>query len=220
MTKKPVTNPDNYSKFTKEGAQDYADVVQSVFAPIYPVLAKVLIRRFGLHSGICIDIGSGTAALAIEMARISDMTVYAVDHADEIQNIAEKRVAEAGMEARVKITRADALSLPFEDNFADFIVSRGSVMFWKKARHAFSEIYRVLKPGADACVGSGAGSKEIWETVKIKMQKRNPDFEKEGKQRMNPEVQKRLESEIRKSAVSHYSIIRDESGFWITFTKK
>jgi len=220
MPKKLVTNPENYSRFTREEALNYADVVQTMFAPLYPVLARVLIERFGITSGICIDIGSGTAALAMELAGNSNLTVYAVDHADEIQNIAERKVVEAGMEHRVKITRADVLSMPFKDNFADFIVSRGSLMFWKEVRKTYNEIYRVLKPGAVACIGGGYGSKEIGDQIKKKMIVRNPDFKEEAKQRFNPEVEKRLEQELKKSMVPGYSITRDDTGFWITFQKR
>ncbi len=220
MSRKPVTNPRNYSKFTREEAEKYAETVATVFAPLYPVLAGVLVNRFGLTSGVCIDVGSGTAALAVELAKMSDMTIYAVDHADEIQNIAEKRVTESGMEKRVKIVPADAISLPFENNFADFIVSRGSVFFWEKLSRAFNEIYRVLKPGAYACIGSGSGSREIGEQVKRRMLERNPDFEKEGKERLNPSVEKRLEKGLEKSVVPRYTMKRDETGFWITFRKE
>ncbi len=220
MPKKPVTNPDNYTKFTRKEAEKYADIVDTVFAPLYPVLAKLLIDKFKLDSGICVDIGSGTGALAIEIAKISNLTLYAVDHADEIQNIAEEKVTEAGMGHRIKITRADAHSLPFEDNFADVIVSRGSVFFWKKLSYAFNEIYRVLKPGAYACIGSGSGSKEIGEEIKEKMAARNPNFIKDGKQRLNPEVEKRLEKALKKSIISQYKTTRDATGFWITFAKE
>lgn len=50
---------------------------------------------------------------------------------------------------------ADAQALPFKDNYADIIVSRGSFQFWKDKRLAFSEIYRVLKTGGIAFIGRG-----------------------------------------------------------------
>jgi len=50
---------------------------------------------------------------------------------------------------------ADAQYLPFRDNYADVIVSRGSFQFWDDKQKAFSEIYRVLKPGGIAYIGRG-----------------------------------------------------------------
>ena len=169
-----ITNPRKYKKFDRQGAEKYAGVVQNIFSPIYPVLARLFVDRFHINSGICIDIGSGTAALAIELARISDMTVYAVDHADEIQDIAAKMINDVGMAGRVHITRADVLAMPFEDNFADLIVSRGSFIFWKKLPSAFNEIYRVMKPGGNACIGGGFGSLQMKDTINKKMLERNP----------------------------------------------
>ena len=214
-----VTDPANYQKFDKEGAERYADTVEKVFAPIYPVLARLFIERFDFASGVCIDIGSGTGALAIEIARISDLTVYALDHADEIQDIAERKVLEAGMSDRVRITRADVHEIPFHDNFADLIVSRGTLFFWKKLSHAFNEIYRVLKVGGKACIGSGFGSKELKEKITQKMLKRNPNFIKDGEKRLNPEVEKRINDALDTSTIPEYKIIRDDTGFWIVFTK-
>jgi ubiquinone/menaquinone biosynthesis C-methylase UbiE len=214
-----VTDPNNYKKFDKEGAERYANTAEKVFAPLYPILARQLIERFNITSGVCIDIGSGTAALAIELARISNLTVYALDHADEIQNIAERKVIEAGMKKRVKITRADVLEMPFADNFADLIVSRGTVFFWKQLHMAFSEIYRVLKPGGNACIGSGSGSKKLKEEIIRKMLERNPDFERNGKKRFNPEVEKRIKDAVEKSIIPEYKAVKDDTGFWIVFTK-
>jgi len=215
-----VTNPQNYKKFDKKGAERFADTAEKVFAPAYPVLARLFIKRFNIISGVCIDIGSGTAALAIELARISRLTVYALDHADEIQNIAEKKVNDAGMSDRVKITRADVLKMPFADNFADLIVSRGTVFFWNQLHKAFGEIYRVLKAGGSACIGSGFGSKELKKEITRKMLKRNPDFISNGEKRMNPKVEKRIKDALDKSIVPEYKVTRDDTGFWIVFTKE
>ena len=49
----------------------------------------------------------------------------------------------------------DAESMPFEDNFADLIVSRGSMFFWNDQTKVFKEIYRVLKPNGMAYIGCG-----------------------------------------------------------------
>jgi len=59
------------------------------------------------------------------------------------------------LEKRVDTVFADAQALPFKDNYADIIVSRGSFQFWKDKRLAFSEIYRVLKTGGIAFIGRG-----------------------------------------------------------------
>ena len=66
-----------------------------------------------------------------------------------------KQAEECGFGHRVSAIFADAHSLPFHDDYADIVVSRGSFHFWTDKVQAFSEIYRVLKPGAVAYIGRG-----------------------------------------------------------------
>ena len=66
------------------------------------------------------------------------------------------KAAEAsGVGHRVSAIFADAQALPFRDNYADVIVSRGSFHFWEDRKRSFSEIYRILKPGGVAFIGRG-----------------------------------------------------------------
>ena len=66
-----------------------------------------------------------------------------------------ERAKDAGFRGRVSAMQADAQALPFDDAFAEVVVSRGSYPFWKDKHKAFSEIYRVLKPGGVAFIGRG-----------------------------------------------------------------
>lgn len=54
-----------------------------------------------------------------------------------------KNVHEMELEDRIKVVRSDVHSLSFPDGFADLVVSRGSMFFWKDLSQAFKEIYRV-----------------------------------------------------------------------------
>ena len=66
-----------------------------------------------------------------------------------------QKAQEAGFRGRVSAILADAHALPFHDGFAEIVVSRGSFPFWNDKRKAFSEIYRVLRPGGVAFIGRG-----------------------------------------------------------------
>lgn len=66
-----------------------------------------------------------------------------------------KAAEDAKVENRISAVFADAQALPFRDNYADIIVSRGSFHLWKDKLQAFSEIYRVIKPGGIAFIGQG-----------------------------------------------------------------
>lgn len=99
------------------------------------------------------------------------------------------------------------------------IVSRGSFIFWKKLPSAFTEIFRVLKPGGNAFIGGGFGSLQMKDTINNKMLERNPHFENDSRQRFNPQVQARIIQGIQKSIVPKYEVIKDETGFWLLFQK-
>jgi len=59
--------------------------------------------------------------------------------------IAQKSIEE-GLEKRIKTVIGDVHQMPFPDEFADLVFTRGSMFFWKDLPTAFREIYRVLKP--------------------------------------------------------------------------
>ncbi len=62
---------------------------------------------------------------------------------------------EAGLTGRVRGVEGDAQNLPFRSNFADLVVSRGSVFFWPDQLAGVMEAYRILKPGGVAFLGGG-----------------------------------------------------------------
>jgi len=76
------------------------------------------------------------------------------DYLDELK---EKVPYYRTMTGRVVPIEGDALDLPFKDNFADFVFSRGSIPFWPDQVQGLKECYRILKPGGVAYVGGGFG---------------------------------------------------------------
>ena len=71
-----------------------------------------------------------------------------------------KRAHEAGFGNRVSAMYADAIDLPFRDNYAEIIVSRGSFHMWDDLKQGLSEIYRVLKPGGILSYKKTRGTEE------------------------------------------------------------
>jgi ubiquinone/menaquinone biosynthesis C-methylase UbiE len=118
---------------------------------------------------------------------------------------------------------ADAHALPFRDNYADIIVSRGSFHFWKEKEQAFREIYRVLKPGAAAYIGRGFSPNLPVETA------RKIRSERGGK--MKYDVDKtadELRGIMNALGIAEYTIHRPKApggedvnyGVWVEFHKK
>jgi ubiquinone/menaquinone biosynthesis C-methylase UbiE len=65
----------------------------------------------------------------------------------------EKRMQAAGLDKRVTFVEGDAQKLPFVDDYADVIVSRGMLIFVPDIAKCLREVERVLKPTGVAFLG-------------------------------------------------------------------
>jgi SAM-dependent methyltransferase len=129
----------------------------STLAPVYAPLAEQLVSDLDLSEkeGIGIDLGSGPGTLIMELCERTRLHwINAEINPDVFPHFFEQ-ANERGLGGRVSAVFADAHALPFHDNYADVIVSRGSFHFWQDKIQGFREIYRVLKPGAVAYIGRG-----------------------------------------------------------------
>ena len=130
---------------------------RGTLAPVYAPLAEHLVSKFDLgdKEGIGIDLGSGPGTLILELCRRTEMHWINADINPDFFPRFFARASELGLGGRVSAVFADAHALPFHDNYADIIVSRGSFHFWRDKTQGFREIYRVLKPGSVAYIGRG-----------------------------------------------------------------
>jgi len=145
------------TEHTPQDAERMTKAATGILAPVYGPLAEHIVEelRLAQMEGIAIDIGSGPGTLIIELAKRTRMHWINADINPHYFAGFLRRAEEAGLTGRVSAIFADAQALPFRDNYADVIVSRGSFHFWPDKRMAFSEIYRVLKPGGLAYIGRG-----------------------------------------------------------------
>ena len=174
-----VPSPDIH---TREDALKFWSVVTTILAPVYGPLAEQIVSKFQLaeKEGIGIDLGSGPGTLIVELCeRTRRVHWINADINPYFFPLFFKTAEEAGVGHRISAIFADAQALPLKDNYADIIVSRGSFHFWEDKRLAFSEIYRVLKPGGVAFVGRGFSENlpvEIARQVRAK-QKGGPKYD-------------------------------------------
>ncbi len=129
----------------------------SMLSPIYPLLVQQFVDDYSLERGIALDIGTGPGFLGTELAKITDMTVYFVDLSEDALRAAKERFDTSETDNEAHFVQADVRALPFENDFADFIMSRGSLWFWEEPEKGLADIYRVLKPGGIAVIGGGLG---------------------------------------------------------------
>jgi len=205
--------------FHDEYAENFEDVAANVFAPIYPVISQQIINICQIKSGTFIDVGSGPASLAIALGEIVDGKVYAMDFSEKMLDIAKKKIESRDLNANVIPIFGDVHDMPFDNCFADLVVSRGSLFFWKDVPQAFREIYRVLKPGGMAYIGGGFGTAELKSKITQPMEKRDPAWSQCVEKRLNKTNLDSFKKALHVAEIDHYRTIDDESGFWICFKK-
>ncbi|VUT23948.1 MAG: hypothetical protein MOIL_00257 [Candidatus Methanolliviera sp. GoM_oil] len=197
----------------------FDDITKTIFAPLHPVVARQIVERCKIKKGICIDVGSGPAPLAIALAKITDLKIHALDISEEMCRLAEKNVETEGLSKKITTVTSDVHDMPFLDNFADLIVSRGSVFFWEDKVGAFKEIYRVLKPNGRTYIGGGFGTAELKEKVTREMEKTFPEWKKGVKERLGKNTIEAFKDALNDAKISNYDVINDDSGLWILIKK-
>jgi len=203
----------------KDKSPGFPYIAENIFAPIYPVIAANIVKQSGIEKGICLDLGCGIASLGIAVAEITDMQVYGVDISTEMCRLSRNKALRHCISGKVSPVQSDVHLLPFRNNCADLIVSRGSVFFWNDLPVAFNEISRVLAPGGQAWVGGGFGTKELRAQISEKMVEIDPDWHTSSKERLSPENLQAIKEAGRQTEVPCH-VVQDDSGFWMVLSKE
>lgn len=129
-----------------EEVNRYKKYAEEYLSYLYPSLADQIIEETGILKGEAIEIGTGTGFLAIELIKKTNLKIYVLDISEDMIRLTKNNVRESGFSKRILVEKGDAHKLPFDSNFADLIVSHGSLHHWMDPTKVFKEIYRVLKP--------------------------------------------------------------------------
>ena len=139
-------------------AREFDEIARTIFAPIYPILARIILEKIPIQQGICLDLGSGPGHFAIALSNQSNFFTVALDFSSPAQRIAGENIRTAHLEKRVIPVQGDVHHLPFRDNSIDLVISRGSIFFWESPVDVFNEVHRILKPGCSSFIGGGFGT--------------------------------------------------------------
>ena len=103
---------------------------------------------------IGLDLCCGSGDLAQLLARQVGATgqVYGVDFSSALLAIAEQRINNQYPPLPIRWVEANALDLPFEDNYFDAATMGYGLRNVTDIPRCLSELYRVLKPGAKAAI--------------------------------------------------------------------
>lgn len=94
-----------------------------------------------------LDLGTGSGYLAFEISGSNPKTeVYGIDIVEQTLKKNTERATQEGL-INLKFVSYDGITLPFEEDYFDYIVTRYALHHFPNINEAFHEIYRVLKPG-------------------------------------------------------------------------
>jgi SAM-dependent methyltransferase len=193
---------------------------------VYVDLAAYLVKRFDLSKkqGIGIDLGGGPGDLVVELSeRVPGFYWINTDINTWNANLFAEDARKHGVDGRSAFVFADACYLPFRDNYADLILSRGAYQFWGDLDAAISEVHRVLKSGGQAFIGRGVAPDTAQDKVADLRNRRvigGPKYDKEV------EVA-RFKTIMKKLGIKEFEIIGEDSsdashdvGIWLYFKKR
>jgi SAM-dependent methyltransferase len=131
-------------------------------APDYDELVLPLFRPFSARAVELLDLAEGAAVLdvacgpgtATELLLEAGHRVDAIDFAPNMIAQLERRIASLRDGLPVRAQCMDGQALAFGDATFDGALSMFGLMFFPDRQRGFSEVHRVLKPGARACVSS------------------------------------------------------------------
>ena len=128
-----------------------------------PAWRRFLVSRVPADAVHVLDVASGTAAVAIELARaLPARTVTGVDQSTEMLAAGRARVAQAGLEAQVELRPARAESLPFADAEFDALTFTYLLRYVDDPRATMHELVRIVRPGGVVAMLEFAVPRGVW----------------------------------------------------------
>lgn len=104
-------------------------------------------RMEAVGGGRLLDVATGTGAVAVELARAQGCSVVGLDQSPEMLAVARRRVAAAGLSARIELVEGHADELPFEDGAFDGLTFTYLLRYVDDPAATLRELARVVRPG-------------------------------------------------------------------------
>lgn len=122
-----------------------------------------LVSRIPTSAARVVDVATGTAAVAIELARtVPQRTVVGVDQSPEMLAAGRVRVARAGLADRIDLREARAESLPFTDAEFDALTVTYLLRYVDDPVATMRELARVVRPGGVLAMLEFAVPRGVW----------------------------------------------------------
>jgi len=128
-----------------------------------PRWRSFLVSRVPSDAKRVLDVASGTAAVAIELARAApSRQVIGIDQSIEMLAAGRARVTAAGLGDRIELREGRAESLPFADDEFDALTFTYLLRYVDDPAATMRELVRVVAPGGTVAMLEFAVPRGIW----------------------------------------------------------
>jgi demethylmenaquinone methyltransferase/2-methoxy-6-polyprenyl-1,4-benzoquinol methylase len=122
-----------------------------------------LVSRVPAHAKRTVDVASGTAAVAIALARAEpERTIVGIDQSKEMLAAGRARVERAGLGSRIELREGRAEALPFTDGEFDALTFTYLLRYVDDPAATMRELARVVKPGGVIAMQEFGLPRGIW----------------------------------------------------------
>ena len=129
-------------------ATDYDRWAQVLSLGNYRRWHEVLVERLDVGpQSVVADVATGTAAVAIQIARRHGSSVIGIDQSEAMLARGRARIAEEGLDDRIELVRAEAESLPLDGGSVDALVHTYLLRYVDDPPAVLRELARVVRPG-------------------------------------------------------------------------
>ena len=128
-----------------------------------PRWRRFLVSRVAVGPGHeVLDVATGTAAVAIELARRTGCSVVGVDQSPEMLATARTRVREANLDDRIRLVEGNAQRLRFEDCSFDALTFTYLLRYVGDPAATMRELARTVRPGGTIAMLEFAVPRGLW----------------------------------------------------------
>ncbi|MBX5474518.1 MAG: class I SAM-dependent methyltransferase [Thermoleophilia bacterium] len=122
-----------------------------------------LVSRVPADARRVLDVATGTAAVAVELARAQPRrTVVGIDQSPEMLAVGRQRVAAAGLSNRIELREGRAEALPFGDGEFDALTFTYLLRYVDDPGATLRELARAVRPGGTVAMLEFGLPRGVW----------------------------------------------------------
>ena len=186
-----------------------------LWTEVYPFLAGQVASILPRGVQTLLELGPFSGGISFELAKGgTGSSIVLVDRREEILGYLSAEATRLGLLSRLRFTRSDLGTLPFQEGVFDGVVVRGAFFFLDE--RVLREIHRVLRAGGVGFVGGGFGAltpRNLIDGIAAESRRINARLGKRWMSRTD------LEGIITRSRLGKFSQLIEDGGLWVILRK-